>query len=143
MKKRLIALSLFLAFGATTALADGQHYATASTKKGATRLATAEARVVAQASNACYRPARQVRECRAVEGGFSCKAETSVDARTCKRAGWVDEYMNTRVAMAYDPFRTNSASTSSLNWQATPSMLYGGVVRADPGPMAPTPFPAN
>ena len=92
MKKHLIALGLLTALTATEAIADTQHYATASTKKDAKRLATAEARAEAQASSLCFRPARQVRACQQVEGGFRCRADTSDNSLTCRRAGWVNAY---------------------------------------------------
>lgn len=143
MKTRLIALGILLSLGATGALADGQHYATASTKKEAKRLATAEARATAQVSSSCYKPARQVHECQTIDGGFSCKAETSNDARTCKRAGWVDEHAQSRLAAQYDRPASSQLYISTSNWQAQSSTLYGAVSRSDPGPMAPTPFPQN
>jgi hypothetical protein len=151
MKKRLVAIGLLLAMAATGAVADTEHYATASTQKEAKQLATAEARATAKDVASCYRPARQVRECQQVEGGFRCRAETSDSYRTCKRAGWVDDYTKTEHALGYDPWRTsvilNSGSSSSWpssNVFAPPTTtLYGRRVPVDSGPPAATPFPSN
>lgn len=144
-KTRLIWVGLVASLTATGAVAaTQQHFATASTKKEAKRLATAEARATAQATASCYRPARQVQECQAVDGGFRCKAETSTHYSTCKRVGWVNEYALDYTASRYDPWRTNAFTPYSTNIQAAPtSSLYGRWMSSDGGPPAATPFPPS
>lgn len=147
MKKRLAALGLLMSLAATGAVADSQHYATAPTKHEAKRLATASARASAKDLSQCYHPARQVRECLPVDGGFRCRAETSDNARTCRRAGWVNEY----AATAKDPggvyyfawyrgatygssmFDSGLGSRGPYRWWATEASA----------PPPPPPFPSN
>lgn len=148
MLKRLVAISLFAALAATSvASADSQHYATATTKPEARRLATAQARTTAEASSLCFRPARQVRECQSVDGGFRCRADTSDSYRTCKRAGWVNTYVKDNyAAVAFDPWRTGGRSAYypvDSTTRAVSSTLYGRYVQPDGGPPPPPPFPVS
>ena len=145
MKKRLLAISLLMSLVASGAVADSSHYATASTKTEAKRLATAEARSRAKAESLCYRPARQVRECVAVEGGVRCRADTTNDPRTCRRVGWVNEYTKDYYAVRWDPWRMSvlSTSTPSIYSPMPVTTLYGRWVPVGSGPPAPPPFPSN
>jgi hypothetical protein len=132
-----------LSLVATGALADSQHYATASTKKEAKRLATADARATARISALCHRPARQVDECVKVEGGFRCRADSSASFLTCRHAGWVhDESPHpsawaNRVLWASDSWPSNPWSSTSEY-----SSLYGRSLSSG-GPPLPPPFPNN
>lgn len=144
MNKRLVALGALLSLTATGALADSQHYATAPTKKEAKRLATADARAAARNSASCYHPARQVDACTPVDGGFRCRAETSSRYRTCRRAGWVGEFVKDDTARLYDPWGLSVRSRYwpvSSSTQMVSTTLYGRYVQPDPGPPAPPSYP--
>lgn len=146
MKKHFVAMGLLMSLAATGAAADAQHYATASTKQAAKHLATAEAQAIATTSGACYRPARQVRACQPVEGGFRCKAETSNDNRTCRRAGWVNVPSSQAFALTWAnrPLASEQASPWTNKDAAVEySPLYGAIRQASSGPPLPPPFPNN
>ena len=89
MRTRLMAMGLLLALAATGSAADTRHYATASTKKEAKQLATADARAAALGKASCFRPAYQVAQCDKVEDGFRCRADSADNLRACRRSGWV------------------------------------------------------
>lgn len=151
VKKRLVVLGLVLAFGATGAIADTrQHYATASTKKEARLLATAEARQIARTSALCFRPAYQVAECQKVDGGFRCRADTSANARVCGHAGWLREAdgraLPTRTTWWTDPWPMYASGPYPL---ISRSYISLGYTPPPPGwqpaqqPVLPPLFPAN
>lgn len=148
MKTRIVVIGAMMSIVASAAFADTLHYATASTKKEAKRLATASARGAARDGALCYRPARQVAECRTVEGGFRCRADTSADPRMCWRAGWVNEYtaLSTLRATRLYSGRSRAALfyTPSLFDVGRGSLLINGQFISSPNwPPTPTPFPAN
>ncbi|MBO9546095.1 hypothetical protein [Caulobacter sp.] len=143
MDKRLVAFSLLLSLVAGTAVADGQHYATAPTQKDAKRQATAEAKATARQLAQCYHPARQVDDCQAVDGGFRCRAETSARYSSCKRAGWVNEYTAETSRVRYVGWRDPIAGPWPLDTYrgpVTPS-AYGLYLPRDAGPPPPPAFP--
>ena len=148
MKKHLVVFGLLLALGATAAAADTrQHYATASTKKEAKLLATAEARAIARTSALCFRPARQVGLCEMFESGFRCRADSSANARTCRGAGWVTDFSLKASSMARADQRWESDSWPSNPWgvrtalSENTSHLYGRTVPGSAGPPSPPPVP--
>jgi len=110
MKKRLVATGLLMSLAATGAAADNWHLATAPTKKEAMRLATADARVTAQRTHLCYRPAAQIDQCVKVDGGFRCRADSAERVGVCYRRGWVSN--------AETPLLAREASFDGhrLNW---------------------------
>ncbi|WP_454761895.1 hypothetical protein [Caulobacter segnis] len=150
MDKRLVAFSLLLSLTAGSAVADGQHYATAPTQKAAKHQATEQAKATAKNLAQCYHPARQVDDCQAVDGGFRCRAETSARYSNCKRAGWVNEYTaetpsrvryigwrNPPTLWPLDPWPSNA-------WRgAITNPAYGVYIPRDAGPPPPSPFPTN
>jgi hypothetical protein len=146
MKTRIVVIGLLMSMVAGGTIADTWHYATATTKKEARRLATASARDTARNGALCYRPARQVGECQAVEGGFRCRADTSGDPRSCWRAGWVNEYTAASTLLdtrGYTRRRwLHPVYTPPLFEPGRGVVLHNGAFSVSP-PMAPTPFPAN
>jgi hypothetical protein len=148
MKARIVVIGLLMSMVAGGTLADTQHYATASTKKEAKRLATASARDTARDGALCYRPARQVGECQAIEGGFRCRADTSGDPRMCWQVGWVNEYTAASTLRATAPYsRRGRLGLVYTPWPfdvGRDSMLVNGQFISSPNwPPTPTPFPAN
>ena len=144
MNKRLVALSLSLFLAAGSAVADGQHFATAPTQKDAKRLATAQAKATAKDLAQCYHPARQVDDCQAVDGGFRCRAETSARYSSCKRAGWVNEYTAEPLSrLRYVGWRDPIAGPWPLDTYRGPvtPAAYGLYLPRDAGPPAPPAFP--
>ena len=148
MKTRIVMIGLLMSMVAGGAFADTLHYATAATKKEAKRLATASARDTARDGALCYRPARQVGECQAVEGGFRCRADTSADPRMCWRAGWINEY--TAASTLHDTRLYSGRARTVLFYTPSPfevgrgSLLVNGQFISSPNwPPTPTPFPAN
>lgn len=146
MKTRIVVIGLLMSMVAGGAFADNLHFATASTKKDAKRIATASARAEAQRDALCYRPARQVGECQAVEGGFRCRADTSADPRQCWRAGWVNKYTATSTLRDTRQYTWRQwltpVNATSLFEPGRSVVLYNGQFSVIP-PTAPTPFPAN
>lgn len=112
MKMRLVVVGLVASLAATGAVAaTQQHFATASTKKEAKLLATAEARATVRTSALCFRPTYQVAECQKVEGGFRCRADSADNARLCRRSGWLRDV-------------NGAASPTYTTWWTDPSPLH-------------------
>lgn len=128
MKIQLVAAGLLMSLTATGAVAATQrpyvaqqHYATASTKKEAKLLATADARAALKASALCIRPAYQIDDCQAVDGGFRCRADSASNVGTCRRVGWVRDADQSRLPLAQMSWLYYAPTVGSPWGYATPA----------------------
>lgn len=92
MKAQVVLIGLAMSLAAGGAVASNWHWAKASTREEAMRLATDKAQAKAKRRGTCFKPAVRVDDCQAIADGFRCRADSASDLRACGvRVGWVYE----------------------------------------------------
>lgn len=86
------------------------------TEREAMKAATERAKSLARLKGTCFKPAWELLECEAVDGGFVCRADTANQQGSCLRDGWYrpTPYPATAASQAIGPATSGQFTAEQL-----------------------------